>query len=185
MMCMSGALGAVWARSAYALIAPRDEVPVSLLKRPRSPPRPPARPLPPPSAVHCPSNPAVRWTGMRFEVARAVLDSPPSPRSLVHSPRIVPLVGNGQPRGFKVYAIPPCSLADQLGLRNGDLVVSINGVEPLTPDSLLASLQTLRKATDFTVLIERHGQLVTQRYHLYDAPKPRRAIGLSRGAVPR
>lgn len=186
MMFMSAALGAVWARSAYAFIAEREEPAVSLLRRPRSPPRPPprltARPLPPPpSAVQCPSNPAIRWTGTRYDVARAIFENPPSAGFGGHTPRIVPSVGNGRPRGFKVYAIRPCSLPEQLGLRNGDLVVSINGVEPLTPDSLLASFKTLRKAKDFTVRIERQGKPVTQLYHLYDAPQPRRAVGLHRG----
>lgn len=184
-MFMSGILGAVWARSAYAFIAQREETPVTLLRHKRAPPRPPARPLPPPpSTVQCPTNPAIRWTGTRYEVSRAVFDSPPSAGFVGHTPRIVPSVGSGRPRGFKVYAIRPCSLPEQLGLRNGDLVVSINGVAPLTPDSLLASFKTLRKATDFTVRIERKGQIVTQLYHLYDAPQPRRAGRLQRGALP-
>lgn len=162
-------------------------------KRPRSPcssararcrARPRARCPRPPSAVHCPSSLAIRWTGTRFEISRAVFETPPSP-GFVHTPRIVPFVGNGQPRGFKVYGILPCSLSDRLGLRNGDLVVSINGVEPLTPDSLLEAYESLRKATDFTVLIERQGQLVTQLYHLYDAPKPRRAVVSHRSVASR
>lgn len=168
MMLLSAVLGAVWARSAYALIAEREEPAAVLLKRPRSPPRPPARPLPTPSdASECPAMPAIRWTGTQYVVSRVLLEHwLAEPYPVTHSARIFPSLRNGRHNGFRIFAIRPDSLYAWLGLQNGDTVLAVNGLDLSTPDKLLEAYTSLRKISTFAVRIERHGKLLTLRYRL-------------------
>lgn len=50
-----------------------------------------------------------------------------NPRWDEHQVRILPSVRDGVTQGFKLYGIRPGSLPRRIGLKNGDLLVAING----------------------------------------------------------
>ncbi len=85
-----------------------------------------------------------------------------NPASLAKQARVVPAVRDGETRGFKFYGIRPGSLPKLLGLKNGDLVTSVNGNELTSLDGAMALYSKLRRATHLSVTLERKGQSVNK-----------------------
>lgn len=103
--------------------------------------------------------------------ALACMMTVPSTRALLSAtPRIVPAFCHHQPSGFRLYAIPPGSLAARLGLRNGDTVRTVNSMPVNSEDTLHAAYQRFRTAAQLTVGIERGGQPAMLRYHVFGPP---------------
>lgn len=93
-----------------------------------------------------------RIDDLHYEVPRSSFDQLlANPDALARQARIVPAITNGQPFGLKLYAIRPGSIYLALGLRNGDTLRSINGVDLSTPDTLA----TLKDATALQILVVR------------------------------
>ena len=78
--------------------------------------------------------------------------------------RIVPSFKNGKPNGFKLFSIKPGSIYSKIGLRNGDVIQSINGYEMNSPDKALEIYQKLKDSTSITVDIQRRGRAMTMNY---------------------
>lgn len=83
---------------------------------------------------------------------------------LARSARIVPSVRNGQPNGFKLYAIRPGSLYSMLGMLNGDTINAINGHAITTPDRALEVYTKLRNASNVSISFTRRGKVTTHEY---------------------
>jgi len=83
-----------------------------------------------------------------------------NPMALAKGARVVPAMRNGQPDGFKLYAIRPSSGYARLGFQNGDTIHSINGVELTSADKALEVYTKLRDATNLSFDITRRGQPV-------------------------
>lgn len=83
---------------------------------------------------------------------------------LARSARIVPSARNGQPNGFKLYAIRPGSLYSLIGMQNGDTIHAINGHAITTPDKALEVYTKVRTASHLTIAFSRRGQTSTHDY---------------------
>jgi type II secretion system protein C len=66
------------------------------------------------------------------------------------------------PDGVRVLGVRPDSTAARFGLENGDVIVSVDGVRPTTPDAALELVGRLRTAREMKVEIARRGQTVTR-----------------------
>lgn len=75
--------------------------------------------------------------------------------------RIVPATRNGEPSGYKLYAIRPSSRLAAFGFTNGDTVTAINGVELTSIEQLLDALSQARSATAIRFDVTRRGQPVS------------------------
>jgi general secretion pathway protein C len=78
--------------------------------------------------------------------------------------RIVPSFKNGKPNGFKLFSIKPGSIYSKIGLRNGDVIQSVNGHEMNSPDKALEIYQKLKDSSGITVDIQRRGRAMTMNY---------------------
>lgn len=118
------------------------------------PPPEPARPLPPGAeqAVACTEE--HRCTLDRKYVEELLAD----PASLTTQMRVMPSLRDGVVRGFKLYGIRPGSLPKLLGFRNGDLLVSVNGVALNGVDGAMGAVQGLRRVDSLAVELERKGE---------------------------
>ena len=119
------------------------------------PPAPePARPLPPGAeqAVACTEE--HRCTLDRKYVEEMLAD----PASLTTQMRVMPSLRDGVVRGFKLYGIRPGSLPKLLGFRNGDLLVSVNGVALNGIDGAMGTVRQLRRVDSLAVELERKGE---------------------------
>jgi len=85
-----------------------------------------------------------------------------NPASLAKQARVMPSVQNGETKGFKFYGIRPGSLPKLLGMKNGDLLTSVNGTELKSVDQVMGLLTKLRRASNLSVTIERKGETITK-----------------------
>ena len=83
-----------------------------------------------------------------------------NPMAVAKGARVVPAVKNGQPDGFKLYAIRPSSVYAKLGFMNGDTIHAINGFELTSADKALEVYTKLRDAQSLSIDISRRGQPV-------------------------
>jgi hypothetical protein len=78
--------------------------------------------------------------------------------------RFVPAMKDGKSIGVKLYGIRKGSWPDKAGLKNGDLVRRINGLEVGEPDKALEMYQQVKTATNVDIELERKGKPVLLRY---------------------
>ena len=103
-------------------------------------------------ARHCPEP-------GRCILPRTVLDAAlRDPASIARQARVMPSVRDGEVRGFKLYAIRPGSLPWDLGLKNGDLLRSANGLPLAGVDQAMAAYAKLRGSDAVVLEIERKGE---------------------------
>jgi len=102
-----------------------------------------------------------------YEIDKALVDKVlANPMAVAKGARVVPAVKNGQPDGFKLYAIRPSSVYAKLGLTNGDTLQSINGFELTSADKALEVYTKLREATSLEVSVTRRGKPMTLKYSI-------------------
>lgn len=92
-----------------------------------------------------------------FVVDRIELDNQLSNLSmLLQQARAVPSYKNGAAVGLRVFAIRPDSLFSKIGLRNGDVLLNING-KPLSDlTEAIKMFEVMKSENSFTVLLERN-----------------------------
>ncbi len=84
-----------------------------------------------------------------------------NPQELVGLIRTRPVKEGGQIKGYKLFPGKDRALFNRLGLRSGDVIVSINGMELGDPATGLALLGQLSSATEMNVVVDRRGQRQT------------------------
>ncbi len=80
--------------------------------------------------------------------------------------RVVPNFTDGQPDGFKVFAIRPGSLFARIGLQNGDVIKRINGIEIQGPEEAFEAYQRLKDETVIQIDLVRRNQNKTFTYEI-------------------
>ncbi len=87
---------------------------------------------------------------------------------LMRMARVIPHEENGQTVGVKLYGIRRSSLLGRLGIRNGDMVRTINGLDMTSPDAALQAFTTLPSSSQISVSLQRRGQDTTMNFNLQD-----------------
>jgi hypothetical protein len=97
-----------------------------------------------------------------FRIEQAALDAifEPSFDRFARSLRVVPNAANGKARGLRLYAIRSESVTAHLGLKNGDTVLSANGIALDAPDHVIEAYAKLKQAQRFDIELERRGEEV-------------------------
>jgi general secretion pathway protein C len=103
-----------------------------------------------------------RWSVSRTEVDKARSNL----NQLLKSARMEPNIVNGQTEGFVVKMLRPKSLLAQLGIRRGDTVTRVNGVELNSPEKALQIFQQLREAKRLTVDLKRGSENLSFDYEV-------------------
>jgi type II secretion system protein C len=80
--------------------------------------------------------------------------------------RAVPHFEGGQSTGFRLFAIRQNSIFDQIGLHNGDIIQSVNGMELSDPSKAMGMLGQLRDANQLTVQVLRNKTNMTVSYRI-------------------
>ena len=118
------------------------------------------RPAPTTNPFTAPPDPLVdsikKIDALHYEMPRATLDGLlANSMQYARTARIVPSMRNGQPDGFKLYAIAPGSIWSTVGLANGDTLRSVNGHDLSTPDKALELYNKVKTATELQILVGR------------------------------
>ncbi len=74
---------------------------------------------------------------------------------IVSQARVVPYLVNGNPQGFQIRRIVPGSIFARLGLRNSDVIKTVNGDSITTADQALRLFSLFRNETEISLEIER------------------------------
>ena len=69
--------------------------------------------------------------------------------------RVRPHFSDGKPVGYLVSDIKPGSLIEQIGLQNGDIIKSVNGMPITKPDQAFAAYQQLMDESQVTLELQR------------------------------
>jgi general secretion pathway protein C len=83
---------------------------------------------------------------------------------LLTQARVVPNIEGNRINGYRIFAITPGSIYANIGLQDGDIIHSVNGIQVTTPESALQLFQQLQNEKRFTVNINRNGQPMTLNY---------------------
>jgi type II secretion system protein C len=83
-----------------------------------------------------------------------------NPAQLTRQARIVPAVRDGETKGYKFYGIRPGSLPKLLGMKNGDLLTSVNGHQLESLDQAMDLYTKLRRASHLSITLERQGEVI-------------------------
>ncbi len=81
-----------------------------------------------------------------------------APGDLVRTMKTRPYLKNGKPAGLLVYGVRPNSDVMALGLKNGDIIRTINGMEITSPDDLDTIAAGLDASPDISISLLRRGQ---------------------------
>ncbi len=80
--------------------------------------------------------------------------------------QLEPRITNGRTDGFLVRKLERSSLLTQMGIRRGDVILSVNNMTLDSPDKALQLLQQLREARQLTVDLERRNKPLTFAYEI-------------------
>ena len=106
-------------------------------------------------------------TDTKFNIQRGLVDKVLANQgSLMKSARVIPHEENGRVVGVKLYGIRRNSLLGRLGVRNGDMLRTINGFDMTSPDTALEAYSRLRSADKLTLAIKRQNKEITIDYNI-------------------
>lgn len=127
---------------------------------PTLPAVPPADPGADPSAD--PAAGITKLDDTHAVITRAAVDQLlANPMAATKGVRVVPSIHDGEPDGFKLYALRSTSMLAALGFANGDTIHRINGASLDSMDRALEVYTKLRDATRLDVELTRRGQPTT------------------------
>ena len=81
-------------------------------------------------------------------------------------PSAVPVLANGAINGFRLDYIAPTSFYEKIGLRYGDILKQVNGVEIKDPGTMLSLFQQLRNEKSVKLDILRNNQRTTMMFDI-------------------
>jgi general secretion pathway protein C len=124
--------------------------------------KPPATPAPGASAVtQAPASPT-RTVLDRRVVEQAMDDLP----KLLSQARAVPNLVNGAMNGFRLDYIAPSSFYEKIGLKYGDILQQVNGVDIRDPSTILTLFQQLRNERAVKLDVLRNNQRTTMNFEI-------------------
>lgn len=83
---------------------------------------------------------------------------------LLQKAKAVPHKVGGRHQGFKIVNIQSGSVYEQLGLKEGDVIKSVNGRDIRSPDEAMQAYKELRSQDRFRVRVQRDGQSATLQF---------------------
>ncbi len=131
-------------------------------------PRPPPPPAPEAPAETPAGGDTVRQVapGRWLVDAREIQEASANMSRLMTQIRVVPNFTDGQPDGFKVFAIRPGSLFARIGLQNGDVVKRLNGLEMQGPEQAFEAYQRLKDETAIQIDLVRRNENLSFGYEI-------------------
>jgi len=124
--------------------------------------KPPSAPVQAGSAVAPVPGSPVRTVLDRREVEQAMGDLP----KLLSQARAVPYLVNGAMNGFRLDFIAPSSFYEKIGLKYGDVLQQVNGVDIRDPGTMLTLFQQLRNEKTVKLDVLRNNQRTAMTFDI-------------------
>jgi general secretion pathway protein C len=144
---------------------------IDLFEKPAPPQPPPSAPAPTTSkddVLAADLAAGIKKTSENgYELKRNTLESVLGNMALLsRSARIVPEMKDGKAAGFRLFAVRPDGPFALIGMQNGDIISSINGLEITSPEKALEVYAKLKSASHLSLGMERNGQKLTKEYNI-------------------
>lgn len=102
-----------------------------------------------------------------YEISRDLINSKLSDlAALTTEAKAIPNMKNGEFNGFKLYAIRSTSVFAQIGLKNGDIIQSVNGERVDSLEKAMQLLDTFKSASNVQLGLQRRGAQTTMDYSI-------------------
>jgi general secretion pathway protein C len=89
-----------------------------------------------------------------------------NPEKVLTDARLLPNIINGKQEGFKISEVVPDGLYHSLGLRNGDILLNINGLEISNPEVAIQAMSALKGMNRINLDIVRNGENMSIDYQI-------------------
>ena len=120
-------------------------------------------PMPVPTTAPRPAGAQNSWVLDKQEVTAALENLP----QLLTKARVVPnLNPDGTNDGFRVVSISPASFYERIGLKNGDVIQRINGIEVKDPQTFMQVFNQLKDESSITMDLMRNNQKESFSYEI-------------------
>lgn len=111
-----------------------------------------------PAAAAAPAAPASEVGATLASVREQILQDPSKASQFI---RVQPATQDGQMRGYRIYPGQDRQLFGAVGLRPGDVVTAVNGIQLDNAQRALQMLNDLSRANNLVLTVERGGQQQT------------------------
>ncbi len=98
--------------------------------------------------------------------SRKVQQSLENPEQILTDARLLPNIKNGKQEGFIISEVVNGGLYHSLGLRNGDILLRINGLEISNPEVAIQAMSALRGMNRVGLDIIRNGKNMSMDYQI-------------------
>ncbi len=92
---------------------------------------------------------------------REVEDTLKDMNKVMTQARIIPYIVNNKNQGYRIFSIRPNSIYTKIGLKNGDVIQRVNGIELASPEKAYSLFQQLKDEPKVSLDILRRGQKST------------------------
>ncbi len=135
----------------------RDEV---LLMEPAKGSAAPTSPFPPSASL-------TMQPSEKTSLSRSLVDEAlGNINKLMGDVRVRPHFSRGKPDGLLLYGIKKESLFQTMGLKNGDIIMGVDGKKIESVDDALTFYEQLKESSDVNVQIKRRGKTKEIQYHV-------------------
>lgn len=98
--------------------------------------------------------------------SKVIKDGMANLNEVLQQARAIPNFENGVPDGYKILQIVPGSIFDKLGIKNGDVIVGLNGEPVNDPGKALGLLNDLPNARNVQIAVKRNGKKMNMNYDI-------------------
>ncbi len=98
--------------------------------------------------------------------SRKVQQSLENPQHILTDARLLPNIRDGMHEGFSISEVVPGGLYNNLGLKNGDILLRINGLKISNPEVAIQAMSALKGMNEVNLDIIRKGENMSMRYQI-------------------
>ncbi|MBI5098223.1 MAG: PDZ domain-containing protein [Nitrospirae bacterium] len=98
--------------------------------------------------------------------SRKIQKSLENPEQILTHARLLPNIKDGRQEGFTVSEVVPGGIYQSLGLRNGDILLKINGLEISNPEVAIQAMSALKGMNNVDLDIIRNGKNISMSYRI-------------------
>ncbi|UCH44701.1 MAG: hypothetical protein JSV11_10445 [Nitrospiraceae bacterium] len=103
----------------------------------------------------------------KYEVNRkSVLQSLEQPEHILTDARLLPNIKDGKQEGFVILEVQPGGLYDNLGLKNNDVLLRVNGLAISNPEVAIQAMTALKGMNAIKLDIMRNSEKMSLNYRL-------------------
>ena len=97
---------------------------------------------------------------------RTVREALKNPEQILTDARLLPNIINGRQEGFAISEVVPDGLYNSLGLKNGDVLLKVNGLEISNPEVAMQAMSALRGMNRVNLDVIRNGKNRSMSYRI-------------------